>query len=862
MKILKIRFKNLNSLRGEWLIDLSDNAYITEGIFAITGQTGAGKTTIFDAICLALYGQTPRLGKITGTSNEIMSKHTRGCYAEVVFETRGKEYTASWSQNKAPNGKLQAAKHVIADSEHTVSDISKEVPGIVEGITGMDFKRFTQAVMLEQGKFDAFLKAKEGERSQILEMLTGTEIYGTISTQIYTRTSQEQAKLNNITAELEAKKPRDNFGTNEEIAQMLSESQGEFSRLEAEHKQMTEALIWLKNIRTLEQGLVQVNGSISQLQKRIDLFTHDRHRLESASRANEVSADFAALRAKREQCRITKTRCGQMKQEIMRCRESLGQINAELPELQTSLDCNIRNITGNPESAYAKACELMKSYTDSAKKRPVLESAKSQAEYRMREAQQAFSAAEAAYKSCCERYEEIVLDNTRRTLKPGSPCPVCGSTEHPGITHTESVSAPRVNGEDFEKAGKTLRECETAYLSAIADFDQCTKSLSTNIDETAKARAAVLEVIEPMGIFDAGIKDCGKIFTRLNNWINSVRALTAKITECTQAQKSMTARIDTLESSVQIDISALESMTSELGEMERDFAAKLVVKGFANEADFMASQMPGNEYTMLQERARQYDDEMARLCGIRADRTEQLGAERAKGLTYRTIDELESDCRKHNNDMNTLRRRIYELEHAITERKRAESECRELTDMRDAQSKIYADWSALNKLLGSQNGNRFRVFAQRITLDMMIALANKQLTRMSGRYRLIAAPEDDGLALSVIDKEQAGEIRPTKNLSGGESFIVSLALALGLSQISGSRARVDSLFLDEGFGSLDEDSLHTALEALGEVRREGRMIGIISHVSALRERIATQIRVIPQSEGVSVIEGPGCSRSE
>ena len=140
---------------------------------------------------------------------------------------------------------------------------------------------------------------------------------------------------------------------------------------------------------------------------------------------------------------------------------------------------------------------------------------------------------------------------------------------------------------------------------------------------------------------------------------------------------------------------------------------------------------------------------------------------------------------------------------------------------------------------------------------MIINLANIQLEKMNGRYILITRPGSDELDLSVIDKEQAGEIRPTENLSGGEKFIISLALALGLSQISGNKSRIDSLFLDEGFGSLDENSLNMALDALGEVRRGGRMIGIISHVQALRERIAAQINVIPKHEGVSIIEGPG-----
>ena len=132
---------------------------------------------------------------------------------------------------------------------------------------------------------------------------------------------------------------------------------------------------------------------------------------------------------------------------------------------------------------------------------------------------------------------------------------------------------------------------------------------------------------------------------------------------------------------------------------------------------------------------------------------------------------------------------------------------------------------------------------------------------MNGRYTLILTPKSEELELSVKDSEQAGIIRPTSNLSGGEKFIISLALALGLSQISGSRAQVDSLFIDEGFGSLDEDSLNAALDALGEIKRDGRMIGIISHISGISERIPARISVIPKSEGTSIITGPGCSGS-
>jgi exonuclease SbcC len=138
--------------------------------------------------------------------------------------------------------------------------------------------------------------------------------------------------------------------------------------------------------------------------------------------------------------------------------------------------------------------------------------------------------------------------------------------------------------------------------------------------------------------------------------------------------------------------------------------------------------------------------------------------------------------------------------------------------------------------------------------------ANRELEKLSERYILVQS-EEIPLELSVIDNFQAGEIRSTKNLSGGESFIVSLALALGLSQMSSRNVRVDSLFLDEGFGTLDENALESALETLANLHGEGKLIGIISHVAALKDRIGTRIKIEPvQSRGKSRIEGPGCQK--
>jgi len=139
---------------------------------------------------------------------------------------------------------------------------------------------------------------------------------------------------------------------------------------------------------------------------------------------------------------------------------------------------------------------------------------------------------------------------------------------------------------------------------------------------------------------------------------------------------------------------------------------------------------------------------------------------------------------------------------------------------------------------------------------LMVSHANRQLEKMTDRY-LLVRDEDQPLELNVVDNYQAGEIRSTKNLSGGESFIVSLSLALGLSKMASRKVRVDSLFLDEGFGSLDED----ALETLSGLQQDGKLIGIISHMPALKERISTQITVQAVSGGKSTISGPGCERA-
>ena len=177
------------------------------------------------------------------------------------------------------------------------------------------------------------------------------------------------------------------------------------------------------------------------------------------------------------------------------------------------------------------------------------------------------------------------------------------------------------------------------------------------------------------------------------------------------------------------------------------------------------------------------------------------------------------------------------------------------------QKAIQKKWDRLNGLIGSADGKKFRTIAQAITFEHVIQYANNNLQRLQERYVLTRDEQSlNNLNLKIIDNYQGGESRAIQNLSGGESFIVSLSLALGLAQIASKNVQVDSLFLDEGFGTLDEENLDTALSTLASMQQEGKLIGIISHISLLKERITTQINVIPEYSGKSILEGAGCKK--
>ncbi len=296
-------------------------------------------------------------------------------------------------------------------------------------------------------------------------------------------------------------------------------------------------------------------------------------------------------------------------------------------------------------------------------------------------------------------------------------------------------------------------------------------------------------------------------------------------------------------------------------EAETEYQTQFLGSGFDSEAEFLAARLDADTFQHLEDSEKSLSLQQKELETLRlrnaegrsqAMKTQSEGNQEyyAKSVEELTADmeTLENRQREFLTETGTLREQIKQNEAA----KKTHEHILEQKSKQDAACQI---WHEMDRLIGSADGAKFQKFAQGLTFRTMLAHANQQLQKMTDRYLLTQADAvNKPLEPAIVDTYQADALRTTKNLSGGERFLVSLALALGLSSMSSNRVRVDSLFLDEGFGTLDDQTLETALAVLESLREEGRQIGIISHVKEVRERIATQIRLVRTRKGMSKVE--------
>jgi len=262
------------------------------------------------------------------------------------------------------------------------------------------------------------------------------------------------------------------------------------------------------------------------------------------------------------------------------------------------------------------------------------------------------------------------------------------------------------------------------------------------------------------------------------------------------------------------------------------------------------------EANQIANQQRQLENNLTSSAQMLQHTEKELREEAARQLTTESEETLLTEMQRHDNDISLLNREIGRLEQLLQKDEELKEKHQAIARQMAVQQKETTRWDKLAVLIGSADGKKFSKFAQSLTLSRLVALANQHLLKINQRYRILKNPEQD-LDLQIVDTYQADAVRPMTTLSGGESFLVSLALALGLSDLAGRQAQIGSLFIDEGFGTLDAETLDTAITSLENLQASGKMIGIISHVEALKERISTQIQVIKIAGGTSKLKVVG-----
>jgi exonuclease SbcC len=414
------------------------------------------------------------------------------------------------------------------------------------------------------------------------------------------------------------------------------------------------------------------------------------------------------------------------------------------------------------------------------------------------------------------------------------------------LEETKKKDAAQEKIASLDTAGRELRIAMDTRQSRIEEMEAALTDKRRDQQSLIEQRVQLFAEKEP----DAVQKELAQAVQQAESAVQTNREQHSQsLKERALARADISSRED-----------AVGQVREKLEQLEAGFKQRLQEKSFPDETAWCAARLSEEQGIALKKKADALRERKTRLdTRLDGKKTELAAEQEALSADDIQQEQLEQEQAALIEEQNRTLQEIGSLQHQLKKNKEQQSQQQDILHRLEAQKKECLRWQELHDLIGSADGKKYRNFAQGLTFELMVSRANEQLARMTDRY-LLVRDQAQPLELNVIDSWQAGEIRSTKNLSGGESFVVSLALALGLSEMVGGNVRVDSLFLDEGFGALDEDALETALETLAGLRREGKLIGVISHVAALRERIACQLEVIPGTGGQSVVRGAGVRR--
>lgn len=890
MKLCHLRLKNLNSLAGEWCIDFEDPRF-DGGLFAITGPTGAGKTTILDAICLALYGSTPRLELITKSENELMTRGKNKCSAEVIFEVESGRYLAKWSQHrstrKGSEGNLQEQTRILSriedSGEETIlCDKLSAVKDKIQLLCGLDYEQFTRTVMLPQGGFSALLQAQEKERAALLEKITGTDIYRRISRYVFKHYRELKAELNS----LESRMGEHQLLSDEEVTRrekFLEEKRNTEQELKTQKNRVSRDIDTLKRDHDIRLLLTKLKKDETAHDKDVAAFASALSVLKRGEEAASIRDLYVTLNNLREPEREDRKKLG-LREEELKLQENRRREFAEKVSGVMGKITLLKKTLSYKRPLWEKAITLDNNGAILKKTLEKEKKSREDAFVRIEENENQIAGIDIELaekngelgelrkkKSAVEKEAEKALMDLCRMdlsvlsgeLREGEKCPLCGALHHPepyrgddsGMSERlrkTSETAKKKSAEyvgKCEKLGDVISSLNVKKQTCRAVAEKSREAYASAVKEVSEMETAITDIEKKRMELDVG-GDCDRERRELEKKIADAELELEKVREEETVLSRKSSRLGGEIESLKL---SLEHRKNEISEMKKKFFARLAEKGFSGEDDWKNSLVDEERLEQLARKERLLHDTGIRLSEMRKNLDAELEA--LPPLPGKTVAELEASEAELDASLNRLISNSACFKSELKENNRVRDILANLEKQRDIVKKETEVWGPLNDLIGSSVGDKYNKIVQSITFRHLVSVANEHLSGFSDRYRLIPG---DGLSLDVLDQWQGGVVRSSRNLSGGESFIVSLALALALAHGVG-QLHVDSLFLDEGFGTLDAEMLDTVLDCLGRLHSGGKTVGIISHVSTLAERINCRIEVEPSGNGHSILKGPGCS---
>lgn len=864
-------------------VEIDFKKFQGKGLFLITGSTGAGKTTIFDAITYALYGTLSGDTREKGSVRSDFASGDIPTFVELTMTHGGKEYRICRNpEYLRPKKKKSGTSEWTKEKENAVIYLpdgkiiegTKEVNAKMQEILVLAQEQFKQISMIAQGQFSKMLTAPARDKISIFREIFGTGVYEQFarnlrerSNALYVKAAEQRHKLEEDIRLLldNAEYTTDVIAQKKDQLQLLTETDN------WNYEAIRECLFdWQKLIRQLleanEKDYAQTDAGVNELsaelarvqeqnrkisqwdeacKKHIDLIGQSSE-IEKMRRILQKAAGAAQVKSKEEVWRALDLQKEKNNRRFLSLKEEIKILGSEKKALQKYYDCREKL-----EEYFA----LREQQNAVQEKIALQDKALREKQKEHQNAQELYVALELEREKVKSEYENA--DRARRhaaiglaanMLVPGMPCPVCGSTEHPapakpaeGILSEEAIRQLKDEMEEKEQALLFCQEKTVSLFTQVQNLNGQKEELEKQYRELAKMCGTKEEefVAADIKIEEDSAKQVRENVTRYDRVLGLIQSKTEEQKETAKEGKGLELQVK---------------------EAKEQFEETMRNCGFESEEEFHSAFLPETERSQMERREQKYREELAGIIALKEHLEQEV-----KGLTR--VDETEvekalGDAKEKKEEIRLRQEKISSLADRI---KGTLSGVKEKQEKLEKLSTEYGYVKDLDNLASGNNKKRM-VFEQYVLIgyfDEILRAANMRFSHMTGgRYEMSRMEEtSDGrtknsLEIEVMDY-YTGKMRSVKTLSGGESFKASLALALGLSdviQALNGGIKVEALFVDEGFGALDSESLDQACETLQGLVERNRMIGIISHVQELRERIDHQIVVERSSQGSKVKE--------